>query len=223
MSVGATSGATGASGTSGTSTTGGGIQTLGETDFLKLLTTQLQTQDPFNPVDNTQMIAQLAQITSSSGIAQMNQTLTNIASSLTGSRIGDVASWIGHGALVNSSVAAPLSDGSYAGRISLPSNATSVSISYVDANGAIVHSDNLGAQGAGNVSFSWNGKDAGGNVAATGPLRIVVSAADANGAITPTTATWTTIAAVQSPAGGGDTKLVTPLGLVSPSDMLTLG
>ena len=35
---------------------------LDQNAFLRLMTTQLTTQDPFNPVDNTQMIAQMAQV-----------------------------------------------------------------------------------------------------------------------------------------------------------------
>jgi flagellar basal-body rod modification protein FlgD len=43
------------------STSTGANQTLGSTDFLNLLTTQLKNQDPLNPVDDTQSVAQLAQ------------------------------------------------------------------------------------------------------------------------------------------------------------------
>ncbi|RST31547.1 flagellar hook capping protein [Sphingomonas ginkgonis] len=52
---------------------------LGESDFLSLMTTQLKQQDPFEPVDNQQMIAQMAQFSSLSGISQMNDTLKSIA------------------------------------------------------------------------------------------------------------------------------------------------
>ena len=38
--------------------------TLGQNDFLKLMTAQLKNQDPFAPVDNTQMVAQMAQFSS---------------------------------------------------------------------------------------------------------------------------------------------------------------
>jgi len=48
---------------------------LGKDDFLKLLITQMQNQDPMNPTDNSQTIAQLAQFSS---LEQMN----NIASSM---------------------------------------------------------------------------------------------------------------------------------------------
>jgi flagellar basal-body rod modification protein FlgD len=57
----------------------GSKKSLGETDFLALMTTQLQQQDPFAPVDNQAMIAQMAQFSSLSGINQMNSTLTSIA------------------------------------------------------------------------------------------------------------------------------------------------
>ena len=49
---------------------------LGESDFLTLLTTQLANQDPTNPVDNTQMLAQLAQF---STLAAANQTNTDLS------------------------------------------------------------------------------------------------------------------------------------------------
>ena len=52
---------------------------LGEADFLKLLTTQLANQDPTQPVDNTQMLAQLAQFSSLSAQNQTNTQLTTIS------------------------------------------------------------------------------------------------------------------------------------------------
>jgi flagellar hook assembly protein FlgD len=55
---------------------------LGTTDFLRLMTEQLKQQDPFAPTDNTQMVAQMAQMSSSSGIAEMNASLKTIAAQL---------------------------------------------------------------------------------------------------------------------------------------------
>lgn len=52
---------------------------LDQTAFLKLMTTQLQAQDPFNPMDNTQMVAQMAQFSSVAGISEMNTSLKTIA------------------------------------------------------------------------------------------------------------------------------------------------
>jgi flagellar basal-body rod modification protein FlgD len=56
--------------------------TLGQSDFIRLLTTQLKAQDPTDPVDNKEMIAQMAQFSSLSGIEQINATLKDIAARL---------------------------------------------------------------------------------------------------------------------------------------------
>lgn len=52
---------------------------LNQTDFLRLMTTQLKEQDPFNPVDNQAMVAQMAQFSSVAGISEMNSSLRSIA------------------------------------------------------------------------------------------------------------------------------------------------
>ena len=59
-----------------------GFAALGQADFLKLMTTQLQQQDPTDPVDGKEMLAQLAQFQSLGGINDINQTLQKIAAKL---------------------------------------------------------------------------------------------------------------------------------------------
>ena len=56
--------------------------TLGQADFIKLMTTQMKLQDPLEPVDNKEMIAQMAQFSSLAGIETMNSTLKAIATQL---------------------------------------------------------------------------------------------------------------------------------------------
>ena len=195
---------------------------MDQNDFLKLMTTQLTTQDPFNPVDNTQMVAQMAQFSQVAGIAEMNKSLANISAALAPGRLNDAASWIGRSMLVESDIATPLRDGAYAGEIELPKDADQVSLSFVDQKGAVVHSETLGARKSGAIGFSWNGKDSDGSVKANGPLRIIVNASKSGEAIEPTTSVWTGIAGIQSPANGGATKLVTGLGLLSPEAAIRL-
>ena len=195
---------------------------MNQNDFLRLMTTQLTTQDPFNPVDNTQMVAQMAQFSQVAGIAEMNSSLKAIVESIGGGRFADAASWIGRAMLVESDVATPLRDGSYAGEIDLAASAEEVTVSFVDANGAVVHSQNLGSQAAGNVGFGWDGKNSAGETVANGPLQVVVTARSAGIASNPATATWTTIGGIQSPASGGSSRLVTGLGLLSPEAAIRL-
>lgn len=206
-----------------TSLTSGGTrsavkqQQMGQMDFLKLLTAQLQTQDPFEPMDNSQMVAQMATITNASGIAEMNKTLASIQEQLTGNRLGDAASWIGRSMLVKSNIAVPDASGQYIGQISLAEAAENVSIELVDGSGGVVHTLEMGARGAGDTSFYWDGKDAAGNQIGNQPLQVRVK-----GATPSSVATWTPIAAVQSPGDGTNAKLITPLGSFSPTDALRL-
>lgn len=184
--------------------------------FLKLMTTQLKTQDPFDPVDNAQMVAQMAQFSSVAGIAEMNSSLKTIAADIASSRVGDAASWIGRSALVRSDVAAQLSNGGYAGEIELPEDAADLTLSLVDGNGQVVHREELGAQPQGTLNFAWQGAEG-----VSGPLRVVVSGRGADGALDTAISTWTEVNGVQSPASGA-TQLVTPLGLFSPQEALRL-
>lgn len=61
---------------------GRGMDSLGQGDFLRLLTVQMQQQDPFNPVDNKEMLAQMAQFSSLAGVAETNASLERIANKL---------------------------------------------------------------------------------------------------------------------------------------------
>jgi flagellar basal-body rod modification protein FlgD len=200
---------------------GTATQTIDQSGFLKLLTTQMTQQDPTAPMDTSTMVQQLAQMSTVSGITEMNQSLKDLTTQLTGNRIGDAAGWVGKKVLVSSSTATPLANGSYAGEIALPSDATSVSVNLVDSTGKTVYSKTLNDQKAGLVDFSWDGKLPNGT-ASTDPLKVVVSAAGTSGAITPDTATWATVTGVQSPAGGSSAAISTSLGTVAPTDVLSL-
>lgn len=67
---------------SGAKATGRDYSSLGQADFLRLLTVQLQQQDPTDPVDNKEMLAQMAQFSSVAGISDVNATLKEISTKL---------------------------------------------------------------------------------------------------------------------------------------------
>ena len=58
------------------------FSSLGQADFVRLLTVQMQQQDPFDPVDNKDMLAQMAQFSSLAGIDDVNSTLKQISAKL---------------------------------------------------------------------------------------------------------------------------------------------
>lgn len=61
---------------------GTGEKQLGQTDFLRLMSAQLKQQDPFDPVDNQAMVAQMAQFSSVAGISEMNVSLKAISTQI---------------------------------------------------------------------------------------------------------------------------------------------
>ncbi|MDO6416553.1 flagellar hook capping FlgD N-terminal domain-containing protein [Sphingomonas sp. BIUV-7] len=193
--------------------------TIDQAGFLKLLTTQMTMQDPTAPMDNNQMVQQMATFSQVAGTTQMNTTLSSMADNIAASRFGSASNWVGHAALVQSDIAAAASNGAFAGEITLPDAASDVKLTLLDSSGQIVHQSDLGAHDAGAVNWSWDGKDANGNAVA-GPVQMLVSApaATGTGSVTATNAAWTEIASVQSPVSG-TTKLVTALGSFAPSDI----
>lgn len=80
-STGSTSGTTGSSGTEN-AITNAVESDLGKDAFLQLLVTQMQYQDPLNPVDNTEMIAQLAQFSSLEQMQNLNTGFTTLSGNI---------------------------------------------------------------------------------------------------------------------------------------------
>ena len=78
---------------------------LGQSDFLKLMTTQLQNQDPFAPMDNGDFIAQMAQFSTVTGITEMGQSLKGIADQLGEFRIATAANLLGSSVMLPGSTA----------------------------------------------------------------------------------------------------------------------
>lgn len=69
-------------GTSTVTKSASGFAALDQGDFLRLLTVQIQQQDPFDPVDNKEMLAQMAQFSTLAGTTEMGATLSSIAEKL---------------------------------------------------------------------------------------------------------------------------------------------
>ncbi|MBI2413564.1 MAG: hypothetical protein HYV24_10195 [Deltaproteobacteria bacterium] len=153
---------------------------LGKDDFLLLLVTQLQNQDPLNPTDNTEFVAQLAQFSSLEGIKNMEETMTTVASG-----ISDMQKW-SLSDLIDNEVKFESSAFDYSGEpvtieYSLGSNAASATVSIYDANGNLVKSVDAGALNSGDYELNWDGTDSSGAASAGGTYTINIAAVDSNG------------------------------------------
>lgn len=189
-----------------------GNPAMDQGDFLTLMTAQLKNQDPFEPVDNSQMVAQMAQFSSLSGITEMNSTLKAIADRLNGTSTGDAMAWIGRTVLTEGEVAYPRTDGSLGGTIDLAGDASDVNVTIQGANGAVLRTVALGAQTKGAIEFEWDGTTDAGDKAGDGPFTIKVAAQTGDGK--PVAATPLVWAPVTSVALGADgTPILTLPGL----------
>ncbi len=167
------------SGSSGTTTTSS-TDELGKDDFLLLLVTQLQNQDPLNPTDNTEFVSQLAQFSSLEGIKNMEETMGTVADG-----ISDMQKW-SLSDLIDNTVKFESAAFDYSGEpvtieYSLGSNAASANISIYDANGNLVKSVDAGALNSGTYELNWDGTNAEGGQAAEGTYTINITAVDSSG------------------------------------------
>ena len=128
---------------------------LGQSDFLKLMTTQLQNQDPFAPMDNTAMVEQMAQFSQVTGITEMSQTLKGIADQLSEFRIATASNMLGNSVMVPGNYARPNESGQLHGMLDLPRASAATSLSFTNSAGQVMHSIDLGAKPSGLVGFSW--------------------------------------------------------------------
>ena len=128
---------------------------LGQADFLKLMTTQLQNQDPFAPMDNADFIAQMAQFSTVTGITDMGETLKGMSDQLQEFRIATASNLLGHSVLVPGNLARPDENGEIHGVVDLPSSASTSNIRFTNDQGEILHQVDMGAQPRGLVGFSW--------------------------------------------------------------------
>ena len=129
--------------------------TLGQSDFLKLMTTQLQNQDPFAPMENGDFIAQMAQFSTVTGIAEMGESLKSLSNQLGEFRIATATNLLGHSVLVPGNKVRPNSEGEIYGVLDLPRASSATNIVFSNTAGEVVHSIDLGSQASGLVGFSW--------------------------------------------------------------------
>ena len=128
---------------------------LGQEDFLKLMTTQLQNQDPFAPMENADFIAQMAQFSTVTGITDIGQSLKGISNQLSEFRIATATNLLGNSVLVPGSKAYPDAEGSVHGVIDLPAASGVTNVAFTSESGELLHVEELGSQASGLAGFSW--------------------------------------------------------------------
>ena len=130
---------------------------LGQSDFLKLMTTQLQNQDPFAPMDNGDFIAQMAQFSTVTGIQEMNSSIGKLVEEFDQARIATASNLLGHSVLVPGNIGRADENGELHGVLDLPDSTILTQLTYRDADtNAELFKEDLGPRSAGLVGFKWS-------------------------------------------------------------------
>ena len=173
-----------------------------EQRFLKLLVTQLNNQDPLNPLDNAELTSQLAQMSTVSGIEKLNSTLQSLVDQSGSSQTLQAASLIGRtvltpGSSLNLKDNAATSFGLY-----MQGAADTVKVTVTDAAGNTVRTIDAGALPQGTKTLSWDGKSDTGVAMGNGSYKISVVAASGGKSVAANTLTYAQVASVAQTAGG---------------------
>ena len=193
--------------------------TLGVSDFLTLMTTQLKNQDPFKPLDGTAMVSQLAQFGTVSGVQQMNTTLASLSSSLRSSQALSGATMVGHAILAPANAANFNGQQSLLGSVQVPTGASSVTLTITDSSGQVVRHINV-ATGSGQQPFSWDGHTDGGGQAGGGNYKIAAIANVGGASAALSTSVAARVGSVSMDSNGTALTLNTAeLGAVALSDV----
>jgi flagellar basal-body rod modification protein FlgD len=154
---------------------------MGKDDFLQLLVTQLQNQDPLNPADATEFTAQLATFSSLEQLQNINTTLGDVSTSqtvLTNSQavdyIGKQVQAIGDRVYLRDGQADPI-------EFDIADEAAGVYVKIYNQYGEYVQDLELGPMAAGQHSVQWDGLDHQGRTAQDGPYQYEAAAIDADG------------------------------------------
>jgi flagellar basal-body rod modification protein FlgD len=164
-----------AAATTGTTATSNKNLNEAQDRFLALLVAQMKNQDPMNPMDNAQVTTQMAQISTVSGIAQLNDAINKLLGNVSDLESVQGAALTGHQALVSGNVLT-LAGGASAGAFELPGAVDKATLTVQDVAGNTLYTTELGGQSAGMHTFNWNGLTTNGNAAVDGSYRFKIDA-----------------------------------------------
>jgi flagellar basal-body rod modification protein FlgD len=156
------------------STLAGNFQT-----FLTLLTTQLQNQNPLDPLDTNQFTQQLVQFASVEQQLKTNDELSSLVSLQQTTQATQALGFVGHTAVVNGTTAS-LSNSQATWDLNIPSNGN-LTVTIANANGQNVFSKTYSVTAGNNQPFAWNGKGTDGTQWQDGQYTLTATATDSSG------------------------------------------
>lgn len=141
---------------------------LGQRDFLKLMTAQLNNQDPLKPMESGEFFNQISQFSVVSGVNDLNDSFSQIANAMFSSQALQASAMVGRSVLYQGSQLSFNGNKPVTGEVSLPSGTSQLLFNIYDQNGEVVRRIDMGAQPSGSIAFQWDGNDQSGKPAIAG-------------------------------------------------------
>ena len=155
--------------------------TLGKADFLLLLVTQFKYQDPLDPMDDKEFVAQLSQFSSLEQLMNLNESMDGLTAATKEQAMMNAASYIGMEVAAGGNGIAKTDEGISKFYWAIGSDMATGTLNVYDQNLNLVYSELLGARTAGTYTFDWSGKTYAGQDALNGVYYVRLSCEDAGG------------------------------------------
>ena len=148
---------------------------MGEREFLLLFTTQLQNQNPLDPMENEAFVAQLAQFSQLEATTSMSEDINSLVTSMKGERMLQGATLLGKKVAVPNGPAILENGAAISGIISVPNGADGIEVKVYDKAGLPIKTELLGRQSPGEVLVRWDGTNAKGEKMPDGAYQMVAT------------------------------------------------
>lgn len=198
----------------------GGLPPISQSDFLQLITAQLQDQDPTQPADPNQMLNELASLSEVSGMNNMDGAIGNLSTSMQSAQVLNGTNLIGHGVLASGTTAGLTAGGQVNGAVQAPTGATSVTIQVTDSTGQLIRSFQVAPQSSGLTGFTWDGTTNSGAAAPAGTYTFAASAVNGGTQSSVSTYLQSTVKSVTIDPSTQTLSLNTNSGTLSLSDVV---
>lgn len=156
---------------------------LGQAEFLELMLTQIQNQDPFEPMQNGEFVAQLAQFSSVTGLAEISASVATLSDVLLANQTLQASTMVGRRVLVESREALLPSTGPLEASVELPIDAASAQVRITGPNGQLVREFPVSGEPGSIVEFSWDGISDEGTAGLPGRYTVAATANNGSGNI----------------------------------------
>ncbi|MBF0264029.1 MAG: flagellar hook assembly protein FlgD [Gammaproteobacteria bacterium] len=132
--------------------------------FMKLMIAQMENQDPFAEQESGQFLTQLAQFDTATGIQDLDKSFSSFSQTMQSNSALQASTLVGHNVLVPGNKGSLEIGGKIDGVVNLDATTSQLTVDVLDTAGQTIKTINLGQQLAGPVNFTWDGKDANGNI-----------------------------------------------------------